>query len=115
MAETLVPTSFSHDPIAPHSAQFPLGGVGVPADGGRPSPARVRPWGLRGMRTARVQGDPVRAVFRYDHASQTAVDGSGRQLVAADPTANKVSTNDGDEGPSEDFTYDFCPDDPFRA
>ena len=29
------------------------------------------------------------------------------------PTANKVTSNDGDEGPSEDFTYDFAPDSPF--
>lgn len=71
--------------------------------------------GLGGMRPARQQGDPVRAAFHDDHRTQTAVDDTGRTLVAAEPTANKASSNDGDEGPSEDFTYDFCPDHPTQA
>jgi hypothetical protein len=64
------------------------------------------------MRPARQQGDPVREAFGYDHDTQVAVDVHGRPLLAADPIANKASSNDGDEGPSEDFTYDFCPDMP---
>jgi len=102
---------FNADPIAPHSAQFPLGRSSVP-DFSTPSGLGVRPWGLRGMRPARQQGDPVRQTFGYDHDAQVAVDANGRYLLAAQPTANKVSSNDGDEGPSEDFTYDFCPDSP---
>lgn len=112
MSTALASVSFADDPIAPHSAQFPLGRLGASAEPSVPAEPDVRPWGLGGMRPVRQQGDPVRAVFRYDHVTQTAVDGAGRTLVAADPTANKVSSNDGDEGPSEDFTYDFCPDVP---
>jgi hypothetical protein len=64
------------------------------------------------MHPARQQGDPVRETFGYDHGTQVAVDADGRTLLAADPTANKVSSSDGDEGPSEDFSYDFYPDSP---
>lgn len=32
--------------------------------------------------------------------------------MAADPSADSVSDLDGDEGKSEDWRYDFCPDDP---
>jgi hypothetical protein len=67
------------------------------------------------MRPARQQGDPIHETFYYDHNTQVAVDANGRPLLAADPTANKVSSSDGDEGPSEDFTYDFCPDMPNPA
>jgi putative ATP-grasp target RiPP len=107
--------AFADDPIAPHSAQFPLARNGAPAEPSTPSPPDVRPWGLDGMRPARQQGDAVRDAFRYDHTTQTAVDSAGGTLIAADPTANKVSSNDGDEGPSEDFTYDFCPDHPTQT
>jgi putative ATP-grasp target RiPP len=109
------PVGFADDPIAPHSARFPLGRPVGATDVSSPSAPGVRPWGLNGMRPARQQGDPVRAAFRYDHATQTAVDQAGRTLVAAEPTANKVSSNDGDEGLSEDFTYDYCPDCPTQA
>jgi putative ATP-grasp target RiPP len=115
MSTALALVGFTDDPIAPHSAQFPLGRIGGPPDHSVASEPNVRPWGLGGMRPARQQGDPVRAASHYDHATQTAIDGTGRTLVAADPTANKVSSSDGDEGPSEDFTYDFCPDDPTPA
>ena len=112
MSTALAPVGFADDPIASHSAQFPLGRAGGPADACVPSAPAVRPWGLRGMRPARHQGDPVRAAFHYDHATQTAIDDGGQTLVAADPTANKGTSSDGDEGPSEDFTYDFYPDHP---
>ena len=53
--------------------------------------------------------------FTYCHAQQVVVDEWGRPLVltgAADPTANSVTNGDGDEGRSEDWTYDFAPDNP---
>lgn len=67
------------------------------------------------MRPARRQGDPLREAFTYDHGRQMALDRKGRPLTAADPTADKVSSNDGDEGPSEDYNNDFCPDSPFTG
>jgi putative ATP-grasp target RiPP len=112
MSTAFASVGFADDPIAPHSAQFPLGRIGGSPERSVPSAPQVRPWGLGGMHPARQQGDPVRETFHYDHTTQTALDGTGRTLLAAEPTANKVSSNDGDEGPSEDFTYDFCPDYP---
>lgn len=56
------------------------------------------------------------AMWHYDHERQVAVDGDGTPLNETrmgPPTANKVTSSDGDEGPSEDFTYDFAPDEPF--
>lgn len=67
------------------------------------------------MRPATQQGDPGRQSFFYDHDEQVAVDGEGRYLTVEAVTANKVTSSDGDEGPSEDFTYDFCPDSPLPA
>ncbi|MDQ3578729.1 MAG: hypothetical protein M3443_14280 [Actinomycetota bacterium] len=68
------------------------------------------------MRPARHQGDPVREAFTYDHDRQVAIGGNGNLLTAAkEPTAIKNTSNDGDEGPSEDFSYDFCPDSPYTA
>lgn len=62
------------------------------------------------MRPARHQGDPVRDAFVYDHARQVAVNCDGVPLTITAATANKVTNSDGDEGRSEDFTYDYCPD-----
>jgi len=109
----VLPEEFAHDPIASHSARFPLGQVAGPLSQDRPSPRGVRPWGLVAMRPARAQGDPVREAFTYDPITQTSVDAAGRPLVTSGTTANKVTSNDGDEGPSEDYTYDFCPDSPY--
>lgn len=103
---------FAADPVAPHSGQFPLGRTSGAVDLSPPSPAGIRPWGLGGMRTARQQGDPVREAFTYDHDRQIAIDGKGRTLPMA-ATAVKDTNNDGDEGPSEDYSYDFCPDSPY--
>lgn len=105
--------SFSADPFADHSARFPLGRAAPPVSDAAPSEPQTRPWGLRGMRPARQQGDPVRAVFSYDHGRRLAVDARGRMLVNADPTAETETNNDGDEGPSEDWKNDFCPDSPY--
>lgn len=116
MAAPSEPAGFIDDPIAPHSAQFPLGRAGdvVPPADAASQPGR-RPWGLGGMRPVRHKGDPVRASYHYDHDAQVAVNSRGLPLLAADPTVDKVSSFDGDEGPSEDFRYDFCPDSPYPA
>lgn len=112
---TAVLEQFAADPVASHSGQFPLGRNAAPADLSAPSPAGIRPWGLGGMRPARQQGDPVREAFAYDHGRQVALNRSGTPLTITNTTANKVTNNDGDEGPSEDFTYDYCPDSPVPA
>ncbi len=107
---------FASDPFAPHSAQFPLGSsTSEQGDFTPPSRQGIRPWNLQAMRPARQQGDPVREVFFYDHDEQVAIDGKGRYLTVEAATANKVTSSDGDEGPSEDFTYDFCPDSSYPA
>ena len=106
---------FANDPVTSHSGQFPLGRSEEAADFSVPSPAGVRPWGLAGMRPARHQGNPVHEAFTYDHDLQIAVSQTGVPLTITAATANKVTNNDGDEGPSEDFTYDYCPDSPFAA
>jgi putative ATP-grasp target RiPP len=103
---------FAEDPMVSHSAQFPLGCAGGSVDLGSPSDPVIRPWGLRGMRPARHQGDLLREAFTYDHERQIALSLTGQPLTMAEPTANKVTNNDGDEGPSEDYTYDYCPDSP---
>jgi hypothetical protein len=51
----------------------------------------------------------------YDHDRQLAVAVDGRlvtEIVAGDPSADSVTDLDGDEGKSEDWKYDFCPDEP---
>lgn len=83
---------FAEDPMVSHSTQFPLGRAGGPVDQGSPSDPVIRPWGLRGMRPARHQGDPLREAFAYDHDRQIALSLSGQPLTMAEPTANKVST-----------------------
>ena len=112
MMSTLVPEQFSADPVATHSGQFPTGRNSAPISGSVPSAAEIRPWALRGMRPARQQGDPIRDVFSYDHELQIAVTRDGVPLTISDATAIKNTNNDGDEGPSEDYTYDYCPDSP---
>ena len=60
------------------------------------------------------RGAPL-AGWHYDHVQQVALTLDGRRvvdIVAADPSANSVSDLDGDEGASEDWSYDFCPDNP---
>ena len=56
------------------------------------------------------------AEFVYSHEHQLAVDGDGRPLILtgmADPSADSVTDGDGDEGRSEDWKYDFVPDNPY--
>ncbi|MGH3931107.1 MAG: putative ATP-grasp-modified RiPP [Pseudonocardiaceae bacterium] len=109
-------TRFADDPLASDSAQFPLARpMGMPESVDPPSPDAIRPWGLRWMEVLPSTGQRI-TMWRYDHEHQVAVDSNGTPLSETRmgaPTANKVTSNDGDEGPSEDFTYDFAPDTPF--
>ncbi|MGH3718975.1 MAG: hypothetical protein ACRDRI_09080 [Pseudonocardiaceae bacterium] len=109
------PTGFADDPIASHSAQFGLARpMGTPTGHDVPSPVGVRPWNLRGAQVMdRCGARPV--AWRYDHGRQLALTLDGRlmtEIIAADPSADSVSDLDGDEGKSEDWKYDFCPDNP---
>ena len=74
-------TRFAHDPVAPDSAQFPLGRPLGMADNTDPASGEgVRPWGLRGMSTLSSKTvDPLPA-WRYDHKRQIAVDLDGVAL-----------------------------------
>lgn len=112
MTTTRVPEQFATDPLATHSGQFPTGRNSVSISGDTPSPAEIRPWALRSMRPARQQGDPIGEAFTYDHDLQIAVTRDGVPFTVSDATATKTTNNDGDEGPSEDYIYDYCPDSP---
>lgn len=111
-------TASLDDPLASGSEQF---GLSRPREDppcwDRPSPVGVRPWGLQAMRRGAVAGRPV-PEFVYSHEQQVAVDKLGRPLILtgmADPSADSVTDGDGDEGRSEDWTYDFMPDNPCPA
>ncbi|MEW2507597.1 putative ATP-grasp-modified RiPP [Amycolatopsis sp. NPDC047767] len=107
--------AFANDPVATHSAQFPLGPLRERAGDDAPSAPHIRPWGLRWMQEGRVVGSEAPR-GTYDPASQLAVDSDGRPLIQMGaPTANSVSNSDGDEGPSEDWTYDAVPDNPYTV
>ncbi|WP_165777595.1 putative ATP-grasp-modified RiPP [Amycolatopsis antarctica] len=91
------------DPIASHSARFPLDGFSTtprPAD--LPAPAGLRPFGLRracgGGTTRRLPS------HSYDPVRQLAVDLRGRPLVElslmGDPTAERTGHVDGEDEPS---------------
>ncbi|APU12772.1 putative ATP-grasp-modified RiPP [Actinoalloteichus fjordicus] len=111
---TAVRDRFAADPVASHSAQFPLGAPFDRTSDDEPSHAGVRPWALRGMEPQPPTTAGGARTVRYDHRSQMSVDASGRPLIEAGPPTVKNKTNlDGDEGPSEDFSYDFVPDEPF--
>ena len=82
-----------------------------------PSPSHVRPWGLRGMRLGKITGR-AEPEFVYSHEQQVAVNSNGQPLILTgmvDPSAESVTNGDGDEGPSEDWVYDFVPDRPCPA
>lgn len=112
MTTAIVDPGFADDPVATHSAQFPLGGSNDAPGHDRPSPAGIRPWNLRGMQETHADRPSLGAPV-YDPISQTSAHPDGTPLLAG-PTANSVSDNDGDEGKSEDWTYDFAPDNPYR-
>ncbi|GAA5154467.1 hypothetical protein GCM10023321_26320 [Pseudonocardia eucalypti] len=106
------PTEFAHGPIASHSAQFGLARpTDIQAGNAAPSPVGVRPWNLRGAQPlGRAAGVTS---WRYDHDRQIAVTPEGFPVTAdGEASADSVSTLDGDEGPSEDWKYDFHPDSP---
>lgn len=115
-AEVREQEAFADDPVASHSAQFGLGRPdSVEASMDQPSPAGVRPWNLRGAQS--LPGRRLRVgPWRYDYDSQVAVDPHGQPIAGpigiGEPTAESASHLDGDEGPSEDWTYDFVPDNP---
>ncbi|MCP2255165.1 putative ATP-grasp target RiPP [Prauserella aidingensis] len=113
MTAVLPVDGFADDPVASHSAQFPLARAYCAPGEDQPSEAGVRPWNLRSVQP--VAG-PVSAGGQsdYDPIRQVAVTREGVPVLA-EPTANSVSSNDGDEGPSEDWTYDFTPDNPYST
>ena len=103
------------DPVASGSEQFGLARPRhAPPCHDLPSTVGLRPWGLRhGTVTGRTAPE-----FVYSHEWQLAVDAGGRPLIVtgmADPSADSVTDGDGDEGRSEDWTYDFVPDNPYPA
>jgi putative ATP-grasp target RiPP len=112
MTGSPVSVGFEDDPIASHSAQFGLARpMDTPASQDAPSPVSVRPWNLRAV-TAVPHSRTVR-MWRYDHDRQIAVTPDGQPITEIiDATAESRSNLDGDEGPNEDWTYDFHPDDP---
>lgn len=108
-------TRFTDEPLASDSAQFPLARpMRTPDNTEEPSPGGIRPWSLRGMAVLPDTGKRI-SVWRYDHERQMAVDADGNSFreLRMDPTAHSVTNNDGDEGPSEDWQYDYAPDTPF--
>jgi putative ATP-grasp target RiPP len=99
---------FSDDPMVPHSPRFPLSRGGVTSEPNEePSPAGIRPWGLRRMAPVEFTGTPTPA-NTYDPVRQIRVDLEGRPLMEmGPPTADKTGSMDGSEGdPSEDFNND---------
>ncbi len=108
---------FANDPMAPESAQFPLGRpTNAPNNTDAPSDDGIRAWGLRGMGTLPNKAVQPLPAWRYDHQRQVAVnlDGIGINELRMDPSADSVSNNDGDEGPNEDWKNDFMPDSPVQ-
>jgi putative ATP-grasp target RiPP len=99
---------FVNEPFAGDSAQFPLS-RGTMASGidEVPSPAGVRPWGVRRMAPIPFEGVPG-PVGVYDPSRQIRVDGGGRPLIEmGPPTAPTTGSTDGSEGdPSEDYNND---------
>ncbi|HWE87882.1 MAG TPA: hypothetical protein VG317_00295 [Pseudonocardiaceae bacterium] len=110
-------TRFAHDPIAGDSAQFPLArpAGAKPTSSDEPSPVGVRPWNLCGVVSPSAPSRSLPAGWSYDPIRQIAVDHEGQPLVMGDPSADSISDNDGDEGRSEDWRYDYIQDDPNPA
>lgn len=107
-------TALHDDPLASASSRFALcGPLDTPPAEDVPSPAGVRPWGLRDLTVAPVMGSP-RVIGRFDHERQMVIDPAGRPLVTmGPPTANTTSRVDGEDPPSsEDWRNDYWPDAP---
>lgn len=96
------------DPLAPHSAQFPLRRDESATGGDTASEAGLRPWNLRRMTTVTPPRcvPSVRGV--YDPVRQVRVDSQGRPVLdMGPPTAPTTGSTDGSEGdPSEDYHND---------
>lgn len=110
-------TAAFDDPLAPVGAQFPLGHPDTaPPSRDEPSPAGVRPWGLRRMGPVMT---PSRGLtWSYNHERQLATgpdDVAVLDLAAGPPTAPTTQTVDGEDPPSsEDWINDYTPDEPFQ-
>lgn len=65
----------------------------------------VRPWGLRGLRSAPPAVVPV---YRYDPVQQVALTRDGELWVKSEKgkTWSSITELDGDEGRSEDWGWD---------
>lgn len=103
------------DPLAPCGEQFPLTRPDTaPTSWDEPSPAGVRPWGLRRMGPVTPTGQGV--AWGYDHERQlaTGLDGTALlDLTAGPPTAPTTQNVDGEDPPSsEDWVNDYAPDEP---
>ncbi|WP_112273543.1 putative ATP-grasp-modified RiPP [Lentzea terrae] len=98
------------DPLASVSAQFALNGSSFEQRAGdMPSPAGVRPWGLR--RAVPAGSGRVLPEWTYDAEQQKAVDHAGVALIdsphMAEPTAITTASTDGEDPPSsEDWIND---------
>jgi putative ATP-grasp target RiPP len=112
-ATTQVSVGFADDPLASHSAQFPLGRAYTVPGQDTPSERGVRPWNLRLMEAVPAPAE-LRERGTYDPFRQVSVTRDGFPRITA-ATANSASSSDGDEGPSEDWTYDFAPDNPLEV
>ncbi|ONI83533.1 hypothetical protein ALI22I_34140 [Saccharothrix sp. ALI-22-I] len=98
------------DPFAPVSGQFALrGSTSVEQVTDIPSPAGIRPFGLR--RATPVRPGVTIQEWTYDSEAQKAVDAFGVPLIdlphMGPPTANTTSSVDGEDPPSaEDWNND---------
>jgi hypothetical protein len=108
-----VSTTFTDDPLAPPSGQFALArpGLAPSDDPACPSGRTTRPFGLRFVSTApSMRIDP----YCYSPKLQMSVtsDVPPIPVIDATPTMewSTITHNDGDEGPSEEFGNDYCPD-----
>lgn len=104
------------DPLAGAGARFALGRADdAPSGTEKPSPAGVRPWGLRRMGPA-LTPTASWSAWCFDHERQVAIDHRGvavLDLAAGPPTAPTTQTVDGEDPPSsEDWINDYVPDEP---
>lgn len=110
--------TFVEDPIISGSSLLPLARPDdVPPSADRPSPAGVRPWGLRRMGHVLAVSGKWDGV-RFDHQSQLAVTADGVVLIEIEsgpPTAPTTPPVDGEDPPSsEDWNNDYAPDNPWQ-
>lgn len=107
-------TAFAFDPVASHSAQFPLARPLANSESSEGERDGVLPWGLRGLRPG---PDPMDGVpnWHYDHTRQVALDDQDEPLHEIHMATTSTSL-DGSGGKSEDWSAkDFMPDVPFPS